>query len=71
VQREWFAALPQAVVLENQIALHAEPRADLPVTLELRAGETVSVETLADPWIRIRHARGTGWTPRKGVGLVD
>jgi tetratricopeptide (TPR) repeat protein len=71
VQREWFAGLPDGLVIENEIALRAEPRVELPVTAKLRAGETVSVEALADPWIRIRHARGSGWTPRKGVGLVD
>ncbi len=70
VYRQWYAP-PSGVVLSEEIALRAQPHASLPATLELRAGEVVTVEESSDRWMRVVHPRGAGWTRRVGVGVVD
>lgn len=70
VYRQWYAS-PSGVVLSEEITLRAEPHVSLPATLELRAGEVVTVEESSDRWMRVVHPRGAGWTERAGVGVVD
>lgn len=70
-QTQWFPGPPSGVVLASEISLRSAPRADRAVTLELEAGETVRVQESSERWIRVVHARGSGWTERAGVGVVD
>ncbi|NRA95364.1 MAG: tetratricopeptide repeat protein [Planctomycetes bacterium] len=70
VYRQWYAP-PSGVVLSEEIALRAQPHASLPATLELRAGEVVTVEESSDRWMWVVHARGCCLTRRVGVGVVD
>lgn len=71
VQVQWFPGPLQGVVLSPRVALRPAPDPEQPANLELSAGELVRVLDLAQRWTRIRHARGSGWTERDGVGLVD
>jgi tetratricopeptide (TPR) repeat protein len=71
VQSQWFPSSPEGVVMEDKIAVRSEPHADMPVVLELRAGETVRVEEASDCWARIVHDQGGGWIERAAVGVVD
>ena len=67
----WFAPAPEGVVVSDEISLRSEPRADLAVTLKLKAGELVRVEEQSDRWVRVVHPQGRGWTERAGVGVVE
>jgi hypothetical protein len=71
VQSQWFPDAPEGVVMDDRIAVRTEPHANMPVVLELRAGETVRIEERSDRWACIAHGRGRGWTKRSGVGVVD
>ena len=71
MQRQWFPAAPEGVVMDHKIKVRTEPHAGMPVIVELRAGEIVRVEESSDRWARIVHVRGRGWTERAGVGVVD
>ena len=71
VQTQWFPGPPMGVVLAREVALRPEPHTSLDITRKLKAGETVQVEESSDRWIRITHEKGSGWTERAGVGVVD
>jgi tetratricopeptide (TPR) repeat protein len=68
---QWFLGPPEGIVLKHEIAIRAEPHIELPVHFELEAGEAVRVEERSDRWIRLEHAKGSGWTERSGVGVVE
>ncbi len=70
-ERRWFPGPPEAVVLSAEIALRAEPHAEVPAILRLKAGETVRVLERSDRWSRVLHAHGGGWTESTGLGLVE
>jgi len=71
VRTRWLPAPREGVVLAEEIGLRPEPHAGLAVLLELEAGETVRIEELSDRWVKVVHPRGSGWTERAGVGVVD
>jgi tetratricopeptide (TPR) repeat protein len=62
---------PDAVVLTPRLPLRPDPHASLTPSLELRAGETVRVLESSERWARVSHSRGSGWTDRAALGLVD
>jgi tetratricopeptide (TPR) repeat protein len=67
----WLAPAPRGVVLAGEIGLRAEPHRETAVSLRLRAGESVRIEESSDRWALIVHPRGSGWTERAGIGIVD
>jgi tetratricopeptide (TPR) repeat protein len=71
VQTQWFAGPPEAVVLAREVALRAEPHEEAATSLKLVAGEVVRVAERSERWARVVHARGSGWTERGGVGVVE
>ena len=71
LQLHWFPDPPTAVILADEIGLRSEPHRDLPVAWTLQAGETVTVREGTDRWLHVEHFRGSGWTERAGVGLVE
>ncbi|MBI5852192.1 MAG: hypothetical protein HZB39_14355 [Planctomycetes bacterium] len=60
----------EGVVLGSDVALRADPHADLPIRVRLRAGEPVRVLEGSDRWLHVATGRGRGWVERVGVGLV-
>ena len=62
---------PRGVVLSKEIGLRAEPHGETAVSVKLKAGETVVVEERSDRWARVAHPRGSGWTERAGIGVVE
>jgi tetratricopeptide (TPR) repeat protein len=70
VHDQWLER-PAGIVLGRAVVLRSEPHRDLPATLELEAGESVRIEELSDRWARIVHPKGSGWTERAGIGVVD
>jgi hypothetical protein len=58
-------------VLAKEIGLRPEPHRDAAVSVRLRAGESLVVEERSDRWARVVHPRGSGWTERAGVGVVE
>lgn len=70
LQVQFLASPPDAIALASKIELRPEPHLDLPVTLEVNAGETLRVEDLSDRWARVVHSSGSGWTERRGIGLI-
>jgi Bacterial SH3 domain len=67
----WIAGAPRGVVLAPEIGLREQPHRDSAAGLRLRAGETVRVAEHSDRWARVVHARGSGWTERAGIGVVE
>ena len=62
---------PRAVILAAEAGMRAQPHRDLPVIVELRPGETVTMIESSSRWARIRRAGGEGWVERSDLGLVD
>ncbi len=71
VRRTAFPRPPAALVLAPEAKLRAEPRADLPVTLTVKAGEVVTLLERTDRWARVRFDDRVGWTPSDHVGAID
>ncbi len=62
---------PEGVVLPAEVALRPEPQSGLAPTHHLRAGESVRILAMSDRWMHVVHLRGSGWTERASVGVVD
>lgn len=60
----------EGVVLGSDVALRADPHADLPIRIRLRAGEPVRVLDGSDRWLHVTTGRGGGWVERGAIGLV-
>ena len=70
MQVQFIPSPPEAITLASKIQLRSEPHLNLPVTLEITAGETLLIEDMSDRWAHVVHSTGSGWTERPGIGLI-
>ena len=71
VQAKCFPGPPEGVVIAEEIALRIEPHADLAVTHELKAGETVHINEMSDRWARITHKEAAGQSAQASVLWIE
>ncbi len=70
IMNEYFRGQQEGMVLASQVSLRAEPHRNVPALFDLRAGESIRIAEQSERWARVIHARGEGWTPVAGIGLI-